>query len=147
LVDNSGKQLTIKDVVDAILALGIPVYFMGGFLRDIIQNKRADDIDLRFGRCLHLIRMHSNTHETACVCSFATDPAGMARIVQHAEEQGWAHSVGKVRKQKDDRCPHLLQQDSVGGWHKPREWLEQAQQENPKGGLCLRYIQFGEPID
>jgi tRNA nucleotidyltransferase/poly(A) polymerase len=49
LFDNSGKQLTIKDVVDAILALGIPVYFMGGFLRDIIQNKRADDIDLRFG--------------------------------------------------------------------------------------------------
>jgi hypothetical protein len=53
LVDSSGKHLMIKDVIDAIAELGIPVYFMGGFLRDIIQNKRSADIDLRFGwRCL-----------------------------------------------------------------------------------------------
>jgi hypothetical protein len=64
LFDKSGKQLTIKDAIDAILALGIPVYFMGGFLRDMIKNKPADDIDLRFG---WQFLAQSSTNHTTCL--------------------------------------------------------------------------------
>ena len=50
LIDKLGKHLTINDVLDELETIKprIPALYMGGFIRDLIKNKRADDIDFSF---------------------------------------------------------------------------------------------------
>jgi hypothetical protein len=50
LIDKYGKQLSINDVLKELETIKprIPALYMGGFIRDLIKNKRADDIDFSF---------------------------------------------------------------------------------------------------
>lgn len=43
------KGKTMAEVIDTIRDTGVPVYLMGGFVRDALQGKESKDIDLGFG--------------------------------------------------------------------------------------------------
>jgi hypothetical protein len=151
LIDKHGKHLAIMDVLNEIETITprIPTLYMGGFIRDLIKNKRADDIDF----------------------SFATDQEGIKNIARLAEKHGWPYSLGKVKKTPDSRCAELLTHwqelrggESQVGYYKPLAWLEAVQkleQEllnkedgdedkmDPDRRWAVRasYISFGRPIN
>ena len=104
LIDKHGKHLTINNVLTAIAQLEprIPTFYMGGFIRDLIKNTRADDIDF----------------------SFATDPEGIKRIAGLAEKNGWPYSLGKVKKGR-----MYSEKGPKGTWHKVGSGFERRDAE------------------
>jgi hypothetical protein len=73
LIDKYGKHLSINDVLKELETIKprIPALYMGGFIRDLIKNKRADDIDFSFATdpAVGVIE-----NQLLCVSSFLIPP-------------------------------------------------------------------------
>lgn len=126
LTNTFGHQLSIKDLLEKLATIQpqIPTLMMGGFIRDVIKNKMADDVDLYF----------------------ATDKEGIKRMAELAVKEGWPYSLGKVKKGKDTRCGAILEEHN-DGYYKHLDWVDAAKQQFPKHNIRRSYISFGRPID
>jgi hypothetical protein len=71
-----GSEITVNELLDSLQRRNVLPYYMGGFIRDVLQGKPANDLDLSFA-CTE-----TNVHDYA----------------QWAEGCGWKYSV-KAKKQ------------------------------------------------
>jgi serine/threonine protein kinase len=84
VVQGEGMGMTQKELIEEIrIGTGLPVWIFGGFVRDAVQGKSGNDMDLKF----------------------ITDRVGMKKIAQFGKQKGWMCSALTRHQENEGRDP------------------------------------------